>query len=198
MHPRPSLLPASLTRSGSLTLAALALCACTVGVIPRDGPPPEPEPEQPAGAAASADSPAAPVSYRLDGNRLELPGPIVFQAGGDTLDPASDPALNHARGFMADKPAISMLRVEGHADDQALSERRAVAVARWLIAHDVACTRLIAVGFGPTKPIADTSTPEGKAQNTRVELHAAQMMGRPIGGAPPDGGGQVAAASLCD
>ena len=184
----------------------LALSACTAGVIPRDLPPPEPAAEAPASEPASeapaTDAPAsesaAPVTYKLDGNRLELPGPIVFQAGGDTLDPASDPALNHARGFMADKPAISMLRVEGHADDQALSERRAVAVARWLIAHDVACTRLIAVGFGPTKPIADTSTPEGKAQNTRVELHAAQMMGRPIGGAPPDGGGQVAAASLCD
>lgn len=182
-------------------LLALALTGCTVGVIPRDLPPPEPEPETAAqGAPEAAPGPAAdpaPVSYKLDGNRLELPGPIVFQAGGDQLDPASDPALEHARGYLAAKDAITTLRIEGHADDQALSERRAVAVARWLVAHGVDCKRLLAVGFGPNKPVADASTPEGRAQNTRIELHNAALRGRPIGGMPLEGGGQVASADLC-
>jgi OOP family OmpA-OmpF porin len=181
-----------------LALAALlALPACTVGVIPRDLPPPEPAPEAPAATAteSSADAPAAPVTYRLDGNRLELPGPIVFT--GEALDPASDPALEHARGYLAAKDYITRMRIEGHAEDQALSERRAVAVGRWLVAHGVDCKRLIAVGFGPNKPIADNSTPEGRAQNTRIELHNAELRGRAIGGAPVDGGGQLAAADLC-
>lgn len=181
----------------------LALSACTVGVIPRDLPPPEPAAEAPASEPASeapaSDAPAsesaAPVTYKLDGNRLELPAPIVFT--GEALDPASDPALEHARGYLAAKDYITLMRVEGHADDQALSERRAVTVARWLIAHGVDCKRLIAVGFGANKPIADNRTPEGRAQNTRIELHNAELRGRAIGGAPTDGGGQVASADLC-
>ncbi len=174
------------------------LSACTVGMIPRDLPPPEPATAVPT-TDASTDpapaSPAAPVSYKLAGNRLELPGPIVFT--GDALDAASDPALEHARSYLAAKDVITLMRIEGHADDQAQSERRALVVARWLIAHGIDCKRLTAVGFGPTKPIADTSSPEGRAQNTRIELHNAQMRGKAIGGLPSDGGGQLAAADLC-
>lgn len=175
------------------------LIACNVGVIPRDLPPPEvgPEPEssEPAEPAPAQPS-AGAATYELDGNRLELPGPISFQADSDTLDPASDPALEHIRRYMADKAAISTLRVEGHADDQTLSERRALTVGRWLRAHGIDCKRLLAVGFGATKPIADASTPEGKAQNTRVEVHNAALLGRPIGGMPLEGGGRIA-GDLC-
>jgi len=187
-----------LARLAPPLVSLLALSACSVGVIPRDLPPPEPATAIP-NEAPAADAPAAesvdPVTYKLDGNRLELPGPLVFS--GEALEPASDPALEHARGYLAAKDSITLMRVEGHASDQAQSERRALVVARWLIAHGVDCKRLIAVGFGPTKPIADTSTPEGRAQNTRIELHNAQMRGIAIGGMPLDGGGQVAAADLC-
>jgi len=180
--------------------AALLLSACNIGVIPRDMPPPEPaptdtaaaEPSEPGAPGELAPSASPPVAFKLDGNRLELPGPIVFQAGSDALDPASDPALEHINRFLAEKPAVSTLRIEGHADDQSLSERRALAVGRWLTAHGTDCKRLLAVGFGPNKPIADASTPEGKAQNTRIEAHNAALLGRPIGGMPPEGGGQVA------
>lgn len=188
-----------LVRSLALWLPLL-LSACSVGVVPRDLPPPEPAPEEapaaaPAPEAPAAEAPAAaPVSYRLDGNRLELPGPIVFS--GDALDPASDPALEHARSYLAAKDYITVMRIEGHAVDQAASERRALAVGRWLVAHGVDCKRLLAVGFGPNKPIASDSTPEGRAQNTRIELHNAELRGRAIGGMPLDGGGRVA-GDLC-
>jgi OOP family OmpA-OmpF porin len=98
---------------------------------------------------------------------------------------------------LAAKESVSLLRIEGHADDQALSELRAVTVGRWLVAHGVDCKRLLAVGFGATKPFDDASTPEGKARNTRIELHNAALRGRPIGGASLEGGGQVASADLC-
>ena len=187
-----------------LSLLAPILCslACSMGVVPRDVPPPEPAhasgpPTEPAAAPEAPAQPAAEprVEYQLDGNRLVLPGPITFS--GKQLDPASDPALEHARGYLAAKDAITVLRIEGHADDQALSEQRAVEVGRWLVGHGIDCKRLLAVGFGPTKPIADASTPEGKAQNTRIELHNAALRGRPIGGASLEGGGQVASADLC-
>ena len=188
-----------------VTLSLLTVCslnlACNIGVIPRDlpppeaAPPPEGEPAEPAEPAPSQQPPST-VVYKLDGNRLELPGPITFQANSDTLDPGSDPALEHIRLYMDEKAAISTLRIEGHADDQALSERRALAVGRWLIAHGIECRRLLAVGFGANKPLADASTPEGRAQNTRIELHNAALLDRPIGGMPPDGGGRIA-GELC-
>lgn len=188
-------------------IPALLLSACSVGVIPRDVPPPEPAPE-PASVEAAGPAPVeagtqpaepapGPVSYSLDGNRLTVPGPIDFWPGSDQLLDASAPALEYVRGYLAAKDAITTLRIEGHAEDQALSERRAVAVARWLVKYGVDCKRLIAVGFGPNKPRADASTPEGKAENTRIEVHNAALRGRPIGGADLHGGGQVASADLC-
>jgi OOP family OmpA-OmpF porin len=200
--------PRLLSFLAPLALLSACVSACNMGVIPRDLPPPEPAstaaPSDTAETPADAGSePAAEPStaepsptFKLDGNRLELPGPIVFQTGSDVLDPASDPALEHASRFLAEKSAVSTLRIEGHADDQSLSQRRALAVGRWLIAHGTDCKRLLAVGFGPSKPIADASTPEGRAQNTRIELHNAALLGRPIGGAPLEGGGQVA-GPLC-
>lgn len=186
-----------------LLFLSLALAACTVGMVPRDlppEPPPDPAPVTTGSSPTAGTGPAAPPvrrTYELDGNRLILPGPIVFAAGSADLDPASDPALEHAQAYLTDKDYISTLRVEGHADDQTLSERRAVAVARWLVAHGVDCKRLIAVGFGPNKPIADAGTPEGRAQNTRVELQNAALRGSPIAGAPLDGGGRVPGDDLC-
>jgi hypothetical protein len=41
-----------------------------------------------------------------------------------------------------------VVRIEGHASDQALSEARALAVTRWLVVRGVACERLVPVGFG--------------------------------------------------
>ena len=51
-----------------------------------------------------------------------------------------------------------------------LSLRRAYTVRDFLIAQGVAPERLTARGYGPREPIADNSTPEGQAQNRRVEL----------------------------
>ncbi len=177
------------------SLLLVCLAGCSVGVVPRDSFPPEPPPATPEPAAEESAGETPPVrrDYTLEGNRLVLPAPLQFQAGSDQLDPASDPALEHARGYLTDKDYITTMRVEGHADDQALSEARAVAVARWLVSHGIDCKRLVAVGFGPNKPIASAGAPE----NTRVELHNAALRNLPIGGAPLDGGGQPASTDLC-
>lgn len=144
-------------------------------------------------AAPAAEVPQSPVSYELEGNRLVLPSPVEFAAGSDAL--AGEAALEHIRGYLEAKTYITLMRIEAHAsgaDAQALSERRALAVARWLVGKGVDCKRLLPVGFGDLKPIADSRTPEGRAQNTRVEAHNAALRDRLIGGMPADGGGRVA------
>jgi OOP family OmpA-OmpF porin len=144
------------------------------------------------GSAAHAD----PI-FELDGNSLKLPAPITFKkAGGAELAPASAAALDHVKAYLDAKSYISTMRIEGHTPAgegaQRLSEQRALVVARALVSRGVDCRRLIAVGFGPDKPIADPKTPEGRAQNERIMFVNAGLRGRPIGGMPIDGGGAVA------
>ncbi|MEM0899706.1 MAG: OmpA family protein, partial [Pseudomonadota bacterium] len=68
-------------------------------------------------------------------------------------------------------------RVEGHTDsrgsrslNQGLSDSRANAVRDYLVNAGVSADRLQAQGFGEANPIASNQTPEGRAQNRRIEL----------------------------
>lgn len=155
-----------------------------------------------AGALLALAGPAAraePARYEIENGALKLPGPVLFETGSATLKPESDEVLGVVQGYLADKEAVSLLRIEGHTDaqgnaaaNQALSEKRSLAVARWLVGHGVDCKRLIPVGFGADKPIADNATPEGRAENRRMTFVNAALRGRLIGGMPADGGGRVA------
>jgi OOP family OmpA-OmpF porin len=148
-------------------------------------------------ASASAE-PAAP-GYTLDAHQLVLNRPILFKTGGAELLPESDEALAIVQGYLAAKEVITLLRIESHTDalgddaaNQALSEQRALAVAKALVARGVDCKRLVPVGFGETKPVAPDDTAEGRAQNRRTTFFNAALRGRAIGGMPVDGGGRVA------
>jgi outer membrane protein OmpA-like peptidoglycan-associated protein len=68
-------------------------------------------------------------------------------------------------------------QVGGHTDDvggdapnQALSERRAKAVAGYLSSRGVAGNLLSTQGYGETAPTADNTTAAGRAKNRRIEL----------------------------
>ena len=58
----------------------------------------------------------------------------------------------------------------GTRKNQAISEERAQAVVDRLVDDGVRRERLSAIGYGQSRPIASNSTPEGRAQNRRVEL----------------------------
>ncbi|MFT3713643.1 MAG: OmpA family protein [Archangium sp.] len=141
---------------------------------------------------------AADPAVELEGNRLKLPQPILFETGKASLKPESDAMLELVKGYLEQKSYISTLRIEVHSDNQGnaeanqkLTEARAAAVFTALVKKGIDCKRLIAVGFGSTKPVADNSTPEGKAQNRRTDFFNAALKGRAIGGLPLDGGGVV-------
>ena len=51
-----------------------------------------------------------------------------------------------------------------------LSTARGVAVTRFLAANGVPETRLSAAGYADTQPVASNDTPEGRAQNRRIEI----------------------------
>ncbi len=136
--------------------------------------------------------------YTLEGGLLVLPSPITFKTGTDTLEPASDPALAYIQGFLTARQDVTLVRIESHTDptgsesaNQALTEKRAMAVARWLVAKGIACKRVIPTGFGSTKPLAPNATPEERAKNRRIAVAVAMLRGKAIGGLPVDGGGRV-------
>lgn len=150
-------------------------------------------------SAGLASAALAGGPYTIENNELKLPGPVVFETGSDKLKPESAAVIDFVKGYLDDKTYISMMRIENHTDsdgnaakNQELSEKRAMAVARALVAKGVDCKRLLAVGFGGSKPIESNSTPEGKAKNRRTSFVNAALRGRPIGGMPVDGGGKVA------
>ncbi len=136
---------------------------------------------------------------KIENGGLVLDNPVVFETGLAVLKPESDSVLSQVKAFLLAKDYITLMRIEGHINagidetkNQALSEKRAMAVCRWLINNGIDCKRLIAVGFGSTKPVAENSSPAGKAQNNRIAFKMAALRDRAIGGMPVDGGGRVA------
>lgn len=194
---------ASFTFAGA---AFLSLWACSSAPSPTS-----PTSDVPVASSASAGAWRAPQAnpssepvsasksssnFSLKDNRLEVPGPVLFRTGTEQLLPESDKVLDHVVDFLRAKPDVTTLRIEVHTDsqgasamNQALSEKRALSVAKALVKKGIDCKRLIAAGFGSTKPIADNNTAEGRAANRRTEFVVAALRNRAIGGFAVDGGG---------
>ena len=187
-------------RSALVIAPALLALACGPTAKPAPTPPGPPigDPAPPSGERVPATDFAM-----TDRGTLALPGPIVFATGSADLDlGASEPALWHIHDYLVAKDAVTLVRIEGHGDEPGqdalmLTGDRALSVGRWLVAHDIACERLLAAAFGDSKPIVDGSTAEGRAANRRIEIVNAELRGRPFGGMPVDGSAP-AAAPVCD
>lgn len=136
-------------------------------------------------------------SYKIEGNELKLEQKIAFKKGTSILTEESKKLLIVVKEFLTEKNYISLLRVEGNVSendntDQLLSEKRAMAVSNWLVANGIDCKRLIAVGFGNTKPISSTEDLNHNAINTRITFVMAALRGKLIGAMPENGGGNIA------
>jgi outer membrane protein OmpA-like peptidoglycan-associated protein len=101
---------------------------------------------------------------------------INFDTGKSTIRPDSEPALNEVVKLLQANPAWAMV-VAGHTDNVgaqaanlALSRDRAQSVISWLSLHGVAGARLVAAGFGDTRPVAENQDEAGRQKNRRVDL----------------------------
>jgi len=108
---------------------------------------------------------------------------LVLTFSGDVLFATDQSTLLPSAGMKLDQLAAALnqseqkLTIEGHTDsrgsdahNQDLSYKRAGAVRDYLIARGISPDRLQAAGYGKTRPIADNTSPEGRAQNRRVEI----------------------------
>ena len=101
---------------------------------------------------------------------------INFDIDKATIKPESMGTLNMIAGILRDNPDLKF-EIDGHTDNSGtpthnatLSQQRADAVMTQLVTMGVDGGRLSTKGYGDTKPISDNLTPEGKANNRRVEL----------------------------
>jgi len=161
-------------------------------------PAPAPAPAATTPAPAPAPAPAADTKPVLKKDKLEIPGQIVFENASAVLKPESDAAITQLKQYLDETPRVTKLRIEGHTDNsgtpagnETLSGQRALAVKAALVAKGINKDRLIAVGFGQAKPIADNATEDGKAKNRRTEFHVAELGGKKYLGLDPTGGGKV-------
>jgi len=127
----------------------------------------------------SGDSRGGVPAGKTECGRISLP--IQFEYNSAAISSSSFEQLRQIAVALQDaKLRASAIRVEGHTDqqgsaayNQALSERRAAAVKRYLVENEgVAASRLESKGYGKSRPLPEVSqdTEEGRAQNRRVEL----------------------------
>jgi len=101
---------------------------------------------------------------------------IHFDVKKSTIRPESIEFIKQLAAWLKTNPSIK-LEIDGHTDSDGeatanlkLSQARADEVKKQLVAQGIATNRLTTQGFGATKPIAPNTTPEGKANNRRVEF----------------------------
>jgi outer membrane protein OmpA-like peptidoglycan-associated protein len=116
------------------------------------------------------------VQRQGDTIRLQAPENITFDTNRAVVKPQFQPVLGQLAQSIQQYPG-TVVQVEGHTDstgaadyNQTLSENRANSVRSYLVQRGVESNRLVAVGYGMSRPVADNASPAGRAQNRRVEV----------------------------
>ncbi len=106
---------------------------------------------------------------------------ILFDVGQATINPDSLRVIDEIVSVALRCPGGKMA-ILGHTDDdgddasnQTLSEARAASVRSAMISGGISDTRLTAIGYGETRPVASNSTEEGKAANRRIEFRVVRI-----------------------
>lgn len=171
-------------------------------------------PDTPAGTAVDASgcpAVAAPKCKTPEpGEKLDLAGcgtgdvivlkGVNFDFNKDRLTANAKAILDGVDEALKASPSTNV-ELGGHTDgkggdayNQALSERRACSVARYLKGHGIDAGRMSPVGYGESKPIADNETDEGREQNRRVELKILDGPGTGLSGCAASSAPRAAAA----
>ncbi len=144
----------------------------------KDGAPPSDSgrPNWPKMAVNTTDFHAGPLECREILEKLSREDAIRFQRSSAALDPSSRPTLDRLAKVATLCPGVRV-EIKGHTDSEgeaghnlALSRRRAEAVVSWLAGAGVDTSRIRAVGYGATRPVAANDTADNRAKNRRIDF----------------------------
>ncbi len=118
-----------------------------------------------------------PTKVEVTRERIHLKDKVYFDTGKATIQKRSYGLLDSAVQILKDYPEIRKLRIEGHTDSRGsesynlqLSQARADAVRQYFIDHGVEPERLVAVGYGESRPLDPAQTRAAYAKNRRVDF----------------------------
>jgi outer membrane protein OmpA-like peptidoglycan-associated protein len=118
------------------------------------------------------------VSVVRDGDNitLNMPGSVTFATDSSDLSPAFFNVLNSVGKVLVEYEQ-TVVEVAGHTDstgsdayNQGLSDRRATSVSTYLSGQSVIAARMITLGMGEARPVADNGSSSGRQANRRVEI----------------------------
>lgn len=106
---------------------------------------------------------------------------VFFAFDSDSLDKESELELERVLELLNKNPKMTV-EISAHTDDKGsdeyndkLSQARAESVVRYLTGKGVAATRLVAKGYGKTKPCVPNTSDENRAKNRRVEFKVIKL-----------------------
>jgi len=124
------------------------------------------------------------VTRQGDNIILNMPSNVTFATDQDQVTSSFYQTLN-AVALVLNKYNRTLVDINGHTDstgslqhNQSLSQRRAQSVGSYLVSQGVDGRRFAIQGFGPSQPVATNDTPDGRAQNRRVEIHLVPLTQR--------------------
>jgi outer membrane protein OmpA-like peptidoglycan-associated protein len=105
---------------------------------------------------------------------------LYFETGKSTLKPESKEQLSNIAAIMKAYPEVE-IKLGGYTDstgdaaaNKRLSSDRAISAMKELTSLGVSADRLEAEGYGSEHPIASNETPEGRAQNRRIDIRVTE------------------------
>jgi outer membrane protein OmpA-like peptidoglycan-associated protein len=150
------------------------------------------EAEQRAAGAMARLAELAQIRDEADETIITLSGEVLFETGRAEVRPTARQRLQAVADALATQPD-RRIRIEGHTDSRGsdddnmeLSRERARAVRQFMVDRGIEASRVEAAGRGETEPIADNRSPEGRANNRRVEIVLGPIPSQPrTASAPP-------------
>jgi OOP family OmpA-OmpF porin len=125
---------------------------------------------------AADECPGTPIGAKVDERGCWVLEGVRFASNSADILPGAGAAIASVSAVLKQNPDLR-IQIDGYTDssgaaayNQSLSERRAEAIRKELVADGIAATRLDAKGFGEENPIADNATRAGRAENRRIEF----------------------------
>jgi outer membrane protein OmpA-like peptidoglycan-associated protein len=135
-----------------------------------------------ASAAIASLTALAQVKEEANETIVTLSGAVLFKTGKAELLPVAENALGQVAAALKQLDETQTVVIAGYTDSRGademnrqLSQKRADTVRTYLIQQGVKANKLKAIGKGESSPVATNDTPEGRANNRRVEM----IIGKP-------------------